>query len=88
MYTRTHTCIHVHYACTFSFLNVALWICSVFSFASLYSKGHGKFVSDNISTVSVMNEVISKEATKMKISVNISHGRLIHLHVHVLKWFC
>ena len=39
-----------------------------------FSKGEGHFKSDNISTISIMKDVLSKEATKRKINLNISYG--------------
>ncbi|XP_022086868.1 Bardet-Biedl syndrome 7 protein homolog [Acanthaster planci] len=39
----------------------------------LYRKGEGIFRSDNISTVSILKDVLSKEATKRKINLNISY---------------
>lgn len=39
-----------------------------------FSKGEGHFKSDNISTISILNDVLSKEATKRKINLNISYG--------------
>ena len=42
-----------------------------------YSKGEGHFRSDNISTISILSDVLSKEATKRKINLNISYGRFI-----------
>ncbi|XP_043917464.1 Bardet-Biedl syndrome 7 protein [Protopterus annectens] len=38
-----------------------------------YRKGEGMFKSDNISTISILKDVLSKEATKRKISLNISY---------------
>ena len=38
------------------------------------SKGHARFDSDNLSTMSVIKEVMSKEATRKKIQVKITHG--------------
>lgn len=38
-----------------------------------YRKGEGIFKSDNISTISILKDVLSKEATKRKISLNISY---------------
>uniref|UniRef100_A0A1A8GTM9 Bardet-Biedl syndrome 7 n=2 Tax=Nothobranchius korthausae TaxID=1143690 RepID=A0A1A8GTM9_9TELE len=38
-----------------------------------YSKGEGHFKSDNISTISILTDVLSKEATKKKINLNISY---------------
>ncbi|CAL8354731.1 unnamed protein product [Merluccius merluccius] len=38
-----------------------------------YSKGEGHFRSDNISTISILSDVLSKEATQRKINLNISY---------------
>uniref|UniRef100_A0A3B5Q1E5 Bardet-Biedl syndrome 7 n=1 Tax=Xiphophorus maculatus TaxID=8083 RepID=A0A3B5Q1E5_XIPMA len=38
-----------------------------------YCKGEGTFKSDNISTISILRDVLSKEATKKKINLNISY---------------
>ncbi|XP_071950481.1 BBSome complex member BBS7-like [Antedon mediterranea] len=38
-----------------------------------YRKGEGIFRSDNISTISIMKDVLTKEATKRKINLNISY---------------
>lgn len=38
-----------------------------------YKKGEAVFRSDNLSTISVLKEVLSKEATQRKIAVKISH---------------
>ncbi|KAI4879524.1 hypothetical protein NFI96_026821 [Prochilodus magdalenae] len=38
-----------------------------------YCKGEGIFKSDNISTISILKDVLSKEATKRKINLNISY---------------
>ncbi|KAL4641776.1 Bardet-Biedl syndrome 7 protein [Arapaima gigas] len=38
-----------------------------------YSKGEGHFKSDNISTISILKDVLSKEATKRKINLNICY---------------
>ncbi len=40
----------------------------------LYRKGEAVFRSDNMSTISVIKEVLSKETTKKNIPVKISHG--------------
>nr|CAG5961857.1 unnamed protein product [Menidia menidia] len=40
--------------------------------------GEGHFKSDNISTISILSDVLSKEATKKKINLNISYGLMIH----------
>ncbi|XP_052005898.1 Bardet-Biedl syndrome 7 protein isoform X2 [Xyrauchen texanus] len=38
-----------------------------------YCKGEANFYSDNISTISILKDVLSKEATKRKINLNISY---------------
>uniref|UniRef100_A0A6Q2YKU6 Bardet-Biedl syndrome 7 protein homolog n=2 Tax=Esox lucius TaxID=8010 RepID=A0A6Q2YKU6_ESOLU len=38
-----------------------------------YCKGESHFKSDNISTISILKDVLSKEATKRKINLNISY---------------
>ncbi|XP_078261730.1 BBSome complex member BBS7 isoform X4 [Rhinoraja longicauda] len=38
-----------------------------------YKKGEGTFKSDNISTISILKDVLTKEATKRKINLNISY---------------
>lgn len=49
----------------------------IFFFLIIYkfSKGEGHFRSDNISTISILSDVLSKEATKKKINLNISYGK-------------
>ncbi|KAF6035121.1 BBS7 [Bugula neritina] len=37
-----------------------------------YQKGEAVFLSDNISTISILKDVLSKEATKKKIKLNVS----------------
>lgn len=44
-------------------------------FFFLYRKGEGYFKSDNISTISILKDVLSKEATKRKINLKISYGK-------------
>lgn len=50
--------------------NMFLFLCKTCHF----SKGEGHFRSDNISTISILSDVLSKEATKKKINLNISYG--------------
>ncbi|CAL8261755.1 unnamed protein product [Lota lota] len=38
-----------------------------------YCKGEGHFRSDNISTISILSDVLSKEATQRKINLNVSY---------------
>lgn len=44
-----------------------------------FSKGEGHFRSDNISTISILSDVLSKEATKKKINLNISYGKCLKI---------
>ncbi|XP_078457100.1 BBSome complex member BBS7 isoform X1 [Lampetra fluviatilis] len=39
----------------------------------VYRKGEGVFKSDNISTISILKDILTKEATKRKINLNISY---------------
>lgn len=55
------------HACVFRFIYL--------KFFFLYRKGEGYFKSDNISTISILKDVLSKEATKRKINLNISYGK-------------
>lgn len=49
------------------------------------SKDDANFKSDNISTISILKDVLSKEATKRKINLNISYGKLSNvLSTHVI----
>ncbi|XP_029442221.1 Bardet-Biedl syndrome 7 protein [Rhinatrema bivittatum] len=50
-----------------------------------YRKGEGVFKSDNISTISILKDVLSKEATKKKINLNISYDINEHSVNHTLK---
>ncbi|XP_036407572.1 Bardet-Biedl syndrome 7 protein [Megalops cyprinoides] len=50
-----------------------------------YSKGEGHFKSDNISTISILKDVLSKEATKRKINLNISYDINEESVSHTLK---
>lgn len=63
-------CYYISYSgCGTSELFIILLFCN-------YSKGEGHFKSDNISTISILSDVLSKEATKRKINLNISYGGL------------
>ena len=42
-------------------------------------KGEISFRTDNISTVSVLKEVLSKEATQRKVSIKINQGVSVHV---------
>ncbi|XP_030047637.1 BBSome complex member BBS7 [Microcaecilia unicolor] len=50
-----------------------------------YRKGEGVFKSDNISTISILKDVLSKEATKKKINLNISYDINEDSVKHTLK---
>ncbi|KAM8940294.1 BBSome complex member BBS7 [Pelodytes ibericus] len=50
-----------------------------------YRKGEGIFKSDNISTISILKDVLSKEATKRKINLNISYDITEESVGHTLK---
>ncbi|XP_034454534.1 Bardet-Biedl syndrome 7 protein [Hippoglossus hippoglossus] len=50
-----------------------------------YCKGEGHFRSDNISTISILSDVLSKEATKRKINLNISYDINDDSVSHTLK---
>eukprot|EP00066_Takifugu_rubripes_P020021 XP_011609287.1 PREDICTED: Bardet-Biedl syndrome 7 protein [Takifugu rubripes] len=54
---------------TFCFCNTFLGT----QLEATYCKGEGHFKSDNISTISILSDVLSKEATKKKINLNISY---------------
>lgn len=41
----------------------------------LHSKGEAEFKSDNVSTISILKDCISKEATKKKIQLDIDCGK-------------
>ena len=40
----------------------------------VFRKGEAIFRSDNVSTISILKDVLTKEATKRKINLNISYG--------------
>ncbi|KAK5896675.1 hypothetical protein CesoFtcFv8_009813 [Champsocephalus esox] len=50
-----------------------------------YCKGEGHFKSDNISTISILSDVLSKEATKRKINLNVSYDINDDSVSHTLK---
>lgn len=52
-----------------SFLRTQLECC--------YRKGEARFRSDNLSTISILKDVLTKEATKRKIVLNISFGEKV-----------
>lgn len=51
-----------------------------------FSKGEGHFRSDNISTISILSDVLSKEATKRKINLNISYGKFSVFFLSFFLW--
>ncbi|KAK3724948.1 hypothetical protein QZH41_017162, partial [Actinostola sp. cb2023] len=50
-----------------------------------YKKGEAIFRSDNISTISILKDVLTKEATKRKINLNISYDLSEESVVHTLS---
>ncbi|XP_031571614.1 Bardet-Biedl syndrome 7 protein-like [Actinia tenebrosa] len=50
-----------------------------------YRKGEAVFRSDNISTISILKDVLTKEATKRKINLNISYDLSEESVVHTLN---
>ncbi|XP_061748169.1 Bardet-Biedl syndrome 7 protein [Nerophis ophidion] len=50
-----------------------------------YCKGEAHFKSDNISTISILSDVLSKEATKRKINLNVSYDINDDSVTHTLK---
>lgn len=46
--------------------------------AKVTKKGEAIFRSDNISTISILKDVLTKEATKKKISLNITYGTFLY----------
>ncbi len=56
------------------------------SFFMCSSKGEANFKSDNISTISILKDVLSKEATKRKINLNISYGKFTNWSLHWRMW--
>lgn len=49
-------------------------------------KGEAIFRSDNISTISILKDVLTKEATKKKISLNITYGKH-KIILNMLVWY-
>uniref|UniRef100_A0A1Y1NJL7 BBS7 platform domain-containing protein n=1 Tax=Photinus pyralis TaxID=7054 RepID=A0A1Y1NJL7_PHOPY len=45
-----------------------------------FQKGEAKFASDNISTISIIREFLTKEATKKKIKIDINVGKYNTFH--------
>lgn len=65
----------------------------------VYKRGEAVFRSDNISTISVLKEVLSKETSSKKVLVKITHGetmntcaslspKCISIHTHVTSHTC
>ena len=44
---------------------------------NLYRQGEAYFKSDNISTISILKDFLTKEATKKRISLSIDCGKLV-----------
>lgn len=51
--------------------------------AKVTKKGEAIFRSDNISTISILKDVLTKEATKKKISLNITYGTFLYILIMV-----
>lgn len=51
--------------------------------AKVTKKGEAIFRSDNISTISILKDVLTKEATKKKISLNITYGIFLYILIMV-----
>ena len=43
-----------------------------------FSKGSATFQSDNISTISILKDFLTKEATRKKISLDINIGKIVN----------
>ncbi|EEC13982.1 conserved hypothetical protein [Ixodes scapularis] len=52
----------------------------------VYTRGEATFKSDNISTISILKDVLTKEATRKKISLDISCGMITDLFIDVYKF--
>ena len=50
----------------------------IYGYILYFRKGEAIFRSDNISTISILKDVLTKEATKKKIRLDISYGKLIN----------
>ena len=51
------------------------------SFELSRRKGEASFKSDNISTISILKDFLTKEATKKRISLNISCGKAFKVNI-------
>jgi len=74
-HTQTHTHAHTHTHTHPALHGGVPAAGSELSSCSGSSKGEGHFRSDNISTISILSDVLSKEATQRKINLNVSYGR-------------
>lgn len=52
---------------------------SIFFFFFRFRKGEAVFRSDNMSTISVLKEVLSKITAQRKMQVRFSHGMYVHV---------
>lgn len=52
--------------------------------AKVTKKGEAIFRSDNISTISILKDVLTKEATKKKISLNITYGSFLYTCILIM----
>jgi len=53
--------------------------------SSIHSKGQARFRSDNISTISILKDVLTKEATKKKVRLDITYGE-IYITLYHIRW--
>ncbi len=54
----------------------------------VYRRGEAVFRSDNISTISVLKEVLSKETSSKKVLVKITHGEAVNIKPGVCVCTC
>lgn len=61
-------------------------VINLYAFLTCSSKGEANFKSDNISTISILKDVLSKEATKRKINLNTSYGKFTNWSFNWCMW--
>lgn len=52
----------------------------------VYAKGYANLQSDNLSTIAILKDVLTKEATKKKIQLSINLGTLHYLVIKFGRW--
>jgi hypothetical protein len=55
----------------------------IYGYILYFRKGEAIFRSDNISTISILKDVLTKEATKKKIRLDISYGKYLTISVYL-----